>query len=230
MASLVQSVANFVTDTHVSAQLFGCAPGNTFIASVTVGSLIASVGTFIISDDVNGVWTNSQVIAQDGSDHCLFVGYLQNQQSAGNPTINASWSGGTFDGGIIVEEVTGIIPSNIIDVSSSATWSIGGANGTVSSPNINTTHSDYVLAALTTNGAGEIGIHDNFAGTNPAPWSNSIVITGQRVISVFADATNGTKHVWNISSGGPASGTTGVVAFVATSAVIPPPMLGQVCL
>ena len=128
MSGLLQFATNSVAPgTNISATFAqNCISTDVFIAIVYVGAPLASVGTFTLADTFNGTWQsfNTEVVAQDGTDHTLFIGYFPRQLSTGKPTINAAWDGGSFASRIIIQEVDTQLTTTVVDVASSNTWSL----------------------------------------------------------------------------------------------------------
>lgn len=231
MSGYVQSVVNSVAASpNITAQFStqNCTPGNLFLAAVHVEASLASVGNFTISDDFNGGWPNPQVVAQDGGSHVLFIGFFPNQQSSGKPTINAAWDGGSFVSRIVVEEVSTLLASSVVEAHGSNTWSLSGATGNAATPNINISGTDYLFAAIVADGS--LSYSENAAGTKPSPWGNSLTVDNKlNCISTMAAPDSGLNQTWVIS-GGPAAGMTGIVAVTTSIVLITSPMMGQVCL
>lgn len=230
-AGYVQSTVNSVAASpNITAQFStqNCVPGNLFLAAVQIEAALASVGNFTISDDFNGSWPNPQVVAQDGGGQVLFIGYLANQQSSELPTINAAWDGGSFVARTVVEEVNTLLISSVVEAHASNTWSLSGATGSVPTPNIDISNTDYLFAALAANGVSFYS--NNGAGTKPSPWGNSLTVGGKlSCVSTMAAPDTGLNQVWDVS-GGPVAGLSGIVAITTAGIVVPSAFMGQVCL
>lgn len=136
-----------------------CTKGSTFILGLRVGG--SDVPT--ISDDTNGTWPVSDVSLSDPFSNFLYIYHFSNSQATNKATITVSVSPGTDTLRFGIYEFTGLVLSNALDKTASAT---GGPSTTPASgaTAITSISNELFFACAQNSSAGDL----YSAGTNVA--------------------------------------------------------------